>query len=143
MLQELAIINGPNLNLLGSREPEIYGHNTLDQLNDKLATIAHQYDFGLKCMQSNAEHDLIEAVQSNTADFVIINAGALAHTSIGLRDALLANSTPFIEVHISNTFAREEFRRHSYLSDIAVGVITGLGTKGYELAVEAAVDFLK
>lgn len=140
-MARILLLNGPNLNLLGSREPAIYGAATLPEIEAKLAGLARAKGHELAAAQSNAEHDLIAKVQATRHDgfaFVIINPGALTHTSIALRDAFLATSMPFIEVHLSNVFAREEFRHRSYLSDIAVGCIVGLGPIGYELALEAA-----
>jgi len=140
-MARILLLNGPNLNLLGSREPAIYGSETLLEIEAKLKGLARAKGHELAAAQSNAEHDLIAKVQSTKHDgfaFVIINPGALTHTSIALRDAFLATSVPFIEVHLSNVFAREEFRHRSYLSDIAVGCIFGLGPIGYELALEAA-----
>ena len=141
-MARILLLNGPNLNLLGSREPSIYGAMTLPTIESKLSTAARAKGHELIAAQSNAEHELIAKVQSTKGDgvaFVIINPGAFTHTSVALRDAFLAVSVPFIEVHLSNVFAREEFRHRSYLSDIAVGCIVGLGPIGYELALEAAV----
>ena len=135
------ILHGPNLNLLGQREPEIYGSTTLDEINAAVIRYAEDQGHKAHCFQSNAEHDLVEKIQAakkDKVDFIIINPGAFTHTSIALRDAFLSVKTPFIEVHLSNVFAREEFRRKSYLSDIAVAVITGTGAIGYELALRAA-----
>ncbi len=143
MLQKILVLNGPNLNLLGTREPELYGHTSLNELNDKLATQAALSNVELSAKQSNAEHELVNWVQEHNSDFLLINAGAYTHTSIALRDALLAKGTPFIEVHVTNTFAREKFRQHSYLSDVAHGVMVGFGTYGYELALQAAIEYLK
>lgn len=140
-MARILLLNGPNLNLLGSREPAIYGAATLPEIETKLAGLARAKGHELAAAQSNAEHDLIAKVQATRHEgfaFVIINPGSLTHTSIALRDAFLATSVPFIEVHLSNVFAREEFRHRSYLSDIAVGCIVGLGPIGYELALEAA-----
>jgi 3-dehydroquinate dehydratase-2 len=145
-LARLLVVNGPNLNLLGSREPEVYGRTTLVQIEESLAAEAKRLGHALACTQSNAEHELIERIHQARAEgveFIIINPGAFTHTSIALRDALLAVAIPFIEVHISNVFAREPFRRQSYLSDAAVGVISGLGVHGYTLAVQAADRLLK
>jgi 3-dehydroquinate dehydratase-2 len=138
----ILVLNGPNLNLLGTREPSHYGHDTLETIQQRLesqATAAgHQLDF----RQSNAEHELVgwihEAYRSGVA-FIILNPAAFTHTSVALRDALLGTAIPFIEVHLSNVHAREPFRAHSYFSDKAVGVITGLGSQGYELALQAAL----
>ncbi len=140
-MARILLLNGPNLNLLGSREPEIYGAATLAEIEAKLSQRARTKGHELVAAQSNAEHELIARVQTAKSDgfaFVIINPGALTHTSIALRDAFLAVSVPFIEVHLSNIFAREEFRHRSYLSDLAVGCIVGLGPIGYELALDAA-----
>jgi 3-dehydroquinate dehydratase-2 len=138
----ILVLNGPNLNLLGTREPSHYGHDTLETIQQRLenqATAAgHQLDF----RQSNAEHELVgwihDAYRSGVA-FIILNPAAFTHTSVALRDALLGTAIPFIEVHLSNVHAREPFRAHSYFSDKAVGVITGLGSQGYELALQAAL----
>jgi 3-dehydroquinate dehydratase-2 len=137
----ILLLNGPNLNLLGTREPGIYGTASLQSIEAKLAGIARSRGFELVAFQSNAEHELIGKIQSAKSDgvaFAIINPAAYSHTSIALRDAFLAAALPFIEVHLSNVFARETFRHHSYLSDIAVGCIFGLGPIGYELALDAA-----
>jgi 3-dehydroquinate dehydratase-2 len=135
-------LNGPNLNLLGSREPGHYGSETLTTIEARLRDLAAAGGHRLRCVQSNAEHVLIEAVQAAPGDgvaFMLINPAAFTHTSVALRDALLAVKTPFIEVHLSNIHAREPFRAHSYFSDIAEGVISGLGALGYELALTAAL----
>ena len=140
-MARILLLNGPNLNLLGSREPEIYGASTLTEIESKLEGLARAQGHELIAAQSNAEHELIAKVQSTKNDrfaFVIINPGAFTHTSIALRDAFLSVSVPFIEVHLSNVFAREEFRHRSYLSDLAAGCIVGLGPVGYELALTAA-----
>jgi len=140
-MARILLINGPNLNLLGSREPEVYGSATLPQIETRLTELARKLGHELACFQSNAEHELVERIHAARTDgtaFVLINPGALTHTSIALRDALLGVSIPFIEVHLSNVFARESFRHHSFLSDIAVGCIFGLGAVGYELALDAA-----
>lgn len=140
-MAKFLVLNGPNLNLLGEREPEIYGSTTLAEIDARLQSYAARGGHELVALQSNAEHELIErihAAKADGTDFIIINPGAFTHTSIALRDALLGVSIPFIEVHLSNVYAREAFRRHSYLTDIAVGVISGLGAKGYELAIDAA-----
>ncbi|HLW24587.1 MAG TPA: type II 3-dehydroquinate dehydratase [Steroidobacteraceae bacterium] len=140
-MARILLLNGPNLNLLGTREPALYGTDRLADIEARLAKAATARGHELKSVQSNAEHELIAEVQaapgSQTA-FVIINPGAFTHTSIALRDAFLATKMPFIEVHLSNLFARESFRHRSYLSAIAVGCIIGLGPIGYELALEAA-----
>ena len=139
------LINGPNLNLLGTREPEIYGHETLNDIELNLTAIAKENDAELVCFQSNAEHELVEIIQSARTDTngIIINPGALTHSSIALRDALSGVGVPFIEVHISNIYAREDFRQKSFLSDIAEGVISGLGIQGYELALSTAINKFK
>ena len=139
-MAHILVLNGPNLNLLGSREPGHYGQDTLDTIEQRLRAQAagHRLDF----FQSNAEHQLIGRIhQTGTegVDFILINPAALTHTSIALRDALLGVAIPFIEIHVSNVFKRETFRHHSYLSDVAVGVISGLGAHGYELALDAAI----
>lgn len=144
-MASLLLLNGPNLNLLGQREPETYGSATLEQLVARATTAARAAGHDLAAFQSNAEHELVERVQAARSDgtaFIILNPGAFTHTSIALRDALLAVALPFIEVHLSNVFARETFRHHSYFSDIAVGAIFGLGGAGYELAVRAAAEQL-
>lgn len=135
--QNILVIHGPNLNLLGIREPSIYGTVTLEEINGSLAKLAEKEGVSLNCFQSNAEGELIDRIQQAGAektDFIIINPAAYTHTSIALRDTLAATRIPFIEVHLSNIFARESFRQKSFFSDIAVGVISGLGAKGYELA---------
>lgn len=141
-MPRILVLNGPNLNLLGEREPEIYGRDTLDDINGRLRQAAGPAGVEVLSFQSNAEAALIDRLHTaRTEDvrFIIINPGAFTHTSIALRDALLAVKIPFIEVHLSNVHAREEFRRHSFLSDIAVGVIAGLGAQGYEFALQAAL----
>ena len=143
MSRLLWVIHGPNLNLLGTREPGTYGHDTLDSINQRLAGIAVDAGHHLQSLQSNAEHELIErihAARSEGISFIVFNPAAFTHTSVALRDALLAVAVPFIEVHLSNVHAREDFRQHSYFSDIAVGVISGLGAQGYELALHAAIE---
>ena len=137
----ILLLNGPNLNLLGTREPEIYGSAGLQSIELKLRELALARGHTLSAFQSNAEHELIAKIHAAKQDgiaFVIFNPGGYTHTSIALRDAFLAVAVPFIEVHLSNVFAREAFRHHSYLSDIAVGCIVGLGPIGYELALDAA-----
>jgi 3-dehydroquinate dehydratase-2 len=144
-VRRILLINGPNLNLLGRREPGWYGDVTLPAIEVRLQAIAGQRGAALESFQSNAEHELVDRVQALATvpvDFVIVNPGAFTHTSIALRDALLAVAVPFIEVHLSNVHAREPFRRHSYFSDIAAGSIVGLGAQGYELALLAALDRL-
>lgn len=140
-MARILLLNGPNLNLLGSREPAIYGSDTLADIEQRLTAQAKAAGHELLAAQSNAEHVLIEKVQATKKDgvaFVIINPGAYTHTSIALRDAFLAVAVPFIEIHLSNIFARETYRHHSYLSDAAAGCIFGLGAIGYEFALKAA-----
>ena len=140
-MARLLLLNGPNLNLLGTREPSVYGTETLEAIEHRAAAVAREAGHELVAFQSNAEHELIERVQRARRDgmeFLILNPGAFTHTSIALRDALLATGLPFIEVHLSNPHAREAFRRQSYFSDIAVGVISGFGAFGYEMGVRAA-----
>lgn len=139
-MKQLLLINGPNLNLLGSREPAVYGAHTLPQIEAALVTEAAELGCNLRCVQSNHEGALVDYIQQarqQGVQGIIINPGAYTHTSIALRDAFLAVDIPFIEVHLSNVFAREAFRHHSYLSDKAAGVIVGLGTLGYSLALQA------
>jgi 3-dehydroquinate dehydratase-2 len=145
-MPDLLVINGPNLNLLGTREPEHYGSDTLDSINARLSKIAADNNLTLESVQSNAEVELIEHIHSaakNKVRFIIINPAAFTHTSVALRDALSGVDIPFIEIHLSNVHAREAFREHSYFSDIAVGVISGLGAQGYELALHAAINQLQ
>jgi 3-dehydroquinate dehydratase-2 len=140
-MAKLLVLNGPNLNLLGTREPQIYGSTTLADIDARLKEQAAAQGHALEAFQSNAEHELIERVHRARADgtaFIIINPAAFTHTSVALRDALAAVAIPFIEVHLSNVHAREPFRRHSYFSDMAQGVISGLGAAGYEFALAAA-----
>lgn len=144
-MASILVLNGPNLNLLGTREPEIYGSQTLSDISEQLAVTASDAGHQLECFQSNAEHALIDrihAARDESVDFIIINPAALTHTSIALRDALLGVQIPFIEVHLSNVYARESFRHHSYLSDVAQGVICGLGAQGYDFALTAALKAL-
>lgn len=141
-MARILLLNGPNLNLLGSREPETYGRATLDSIVGDLAAIAQGHGHELIHFQSNAEHALIDRIHAARADgtaFILINPAALTHTSIALRDALLAVGLPFIELHLSNVHAREPFRQHSYLSDVAVGVICGFGADSYRLSLEAVI----
>ena len=138
----ILVLNGPNLNLLGTREPGHYGSTTLDEIRAGLERAARKQGQRLEFVQSNAEHVLVETIHDagrRGVDFIIINPAAFTHTSVALRDALLAVGVPFIEVHLSNVHAREPFRAHSYFSDIAVGVVSGLGAQGYELALQAAL----
>jgi len=144
-MARVLLLNGPNLNLLGVREPAIYGTDTLESIEKRAVAAAREGGHELIAFQSNAEHELIERIQRAPADgvsFLVFNPGGFTHTSVALRDALLAAQLPFIEVHLSNPQAREPFRRHSYFSDIAVGVIAGFGAYGYELAVRAAAQRL-
>ncbi|MGB7290462.1 MAG: type II 3-dehydroquinate dehydratase [Candidatus Macondimonas sp.] len=144
-MARLLLLNGPNLNLLGRREPERYGRTTLAQIVTRLEGRTRELGHRLDAFQSNAEGALIDRIQvtlEDDTDFILINPGALTHTSIGLRDALLAVARPFIEIHLTNIHAREPFRHHSYLSDVALGVICGLGDVGYDLALEAALHHL-
>jgi len=141
--KSILVLHGPNLNLLGLREPEHYGNATLASINQVLSEIAAKAGISLEAFQSNAEADLVTKIQSiasTKVDFVIINPAAFTHTSVAMRDALSAVKVPFIEVHLSNVYARETFRHHSYFTDIAVGVISGLGAKGYELALDYAIE---
>lgn len=141
--KNILVLHGPNLNLLGSREPDVYGRVTLDEINARLMTLAGKNGANLFCFQSNSETALVERVQQARADgtdFIVINPAAFTHTSVALRDALAAVGIPFIEVHLSNVFAREAFRKESFFSDLAIGVISGLGAAGYELAVRYALN---
>lgn len=145
-MRRILVLNGPNLNLLGMREPDKYGDMTLDEIIEQLENLADAYQLRLDHFQSNAEFELIERVHQayhDGTDFIIINPAAFTHTSVALRDALAAVKIPFIEVHISNVYQREPFRKHSYFSDLAVGVIAGLGPQGYLLALEAAAEHIK
>ena len=142
-MKNVLVLHGPNLNLLGSREPNVYGRVTLDEINAKLTAQSQSSGATLCYFQSNAEAALVERVQqarNDGTDFIIINPAAFTHTSVALRDALAAVSIPFVEVHLSNVFAREAFRKESFFSDIAVGVISGLGATGYELALQFALQ---
>ena len=141
-MPKILILHGPNLNLLGTREPEHYGHDTLESINQRLQAMGKKAGVEVLAFQSNAEAPLIERIHAAKSDetaVIVINPAAFTHTSVALRDALAAVGIPFIEVHLSNVHARESFRRHSYFSDLAVGVISGLGAQGYELALEAAL----
>lgn len=141
--KSILVLHGPNLNLLGVREPEHYGHATLDSINADLVKTAKNAGISLETYQSNAEADIVAKIQTlatETVDFIIINPAAFTHTSVAIRDALAAVRIPFIEVHLSNVFARESFRHHSYFSDIAVGVISGLGPDGYQAALHHAIN---
>ena len=143
---KILVLNGPNLNLLGTREPDVYGSVSLDQIVSTLKMLSQKQGITLSSLQSNAEHVLVDAIQGASADgvdFILINPGALGHTSISIRDALVGVQIPFIEIHISNIYKREGFRHKSYLSDIAVGVIAGLGARGYELGLISAIGFFE
>jgi 3-dehydroquinate dehydratase-2 len=139
-MARLLLLNGPNLNLLGRREPHLYGSTTLADIENDVRVAAQAAGHQLETFQTNSEAELVDRIQqaAGVVDFILLNPGALTHTSVAMRDALLAVGIPFIEIHLSNVHAREEFRRHSYISDIAVGVITGLGALGYQLALQAA-----
>ncbi|MBC3765947.1 type II 3-dehydroquinate dehydratase [Neptunicella marina] len=142
---KVLLVNGPNLNMLGKREPHIYGSQTLEQIVNQLQTRAQSMHIQLQHVQSNAEHVLIDTIHASldSVDFIIINPGAFTHTSVALRDALLSVNIPFIEVHLSNVHSREPFRQHSYLSDKAIGVICGLGSSGYDYALMSAKQYLE
>lgn len=143
-MKTILVLHGPNLNLLGSREPSVYGHITLDEINDKLQHLVRMHGANLLHFQSNSESALVDRVhlaRHDSTDFIVINPAAFTHTSVALRDALTAVGIPFIEVHLSNVFAREPFRKESYFSDLAIGVISGLGATGYELAVQYALQY--
>lgn len=143
LARSILVLHGPNLNLLGLREPEHYGSLTLDAINQNLQSLALKANVELKTVQSNSEADIVAKIHDlavNSVDFIIINPAAFTHTSIAIRDALSAIKIPFIEVHLSNVFARESFRHHSYFSDIAVGVISGLGADGYVAALNYAIN---
>ena len=142
---KILLLNGPNLNMLGKREPEVYGTQTLPNIVEQLTKEANQHHVDLLHVQSNAEHELIQAIHSahQQVDFILINPAAFTHTSVALRDAILSVDIPFIEIHLSNMHARESFRHHSYFSDIARSVICGFGAKGYSYALDAACDYLK
>jgi 3-dehydroquinate dehydratase-2 len=143
-MANLLLLNGPNLNLLGTREPGLYGSTTLPEVEQKLADMARDMGHTLNSFQSNSEAELVDRIQQakQDTDFILINPGALTHTSVAMRDAILAVDVPFIEIHISNVHAREEFRQKSFFSDIAVGTIVGLGPQGYELALRAAHEYI-
>ena len=145
-MSTILILNGPNLNLLGTREPDKYGLETLEQINQQLTAAAKIAGHTANCFQSNAEHDLIQRIhdaKQEAVNYIIFNPGAFTHTSVAIRDALLGVAIPFIEVHLSNIHAREEFRRHSYFSDIADGVICGFGANSYSLALQAVLTKLE
>ena len=140
----ILLLNGPNLNMLGVREPKHYGSISLTSIEEKIQTLATQHNVKVECFQANSEEKLINKIHESfqQVDFILINPAAYTHTSVALRDALLAVSIPFVEIHLSNVHKREPFRHHSYFSDVAEGVICGLGTKGYEFAFLFAIDYL-
>ena len=145
-MSRILVLHGPNLNLLGTREPAHYGSASLQEINDRLVSLASSDGNELHARQSNAEHDLVNWIQDTTqtaVDFIIINPAAFTHTSVAIRDALSAVEIPFVEVHLSNVHKRESFRKHSYFSDIAEGVIAGLGARGYEYAYQFAAEHLQ
>ena len=145
-MSKILLINGPNLNLLGTREPEIYGDTSLNEIEEKLKASAEDAGHEFNCFQSNAEHEIINTIQQakqDNIDVIIINPGPFTHTSIALRDTFLSTKIPFIEIHISNIFEREEFRKNSFLSDISIGCIIGCGIGGYGLAMRRAKNFLR
>ena len=144
MAKQILVVNGPNLNLLGTREPDKYGSVTLSQIERELTDAARKAGAALTCFQSNSEAALVDRIQqaaSEGVDFILINPAAYTHTSVAIRDALAAVRIPFIEIHLSNIHAREDFRRRSYLSDLATGVLSGLGARGYSLALAYALDY--
>ena len=140
----ILLINGPNLNLLGTREPDIYGNKTLNDIENDLTKVAKEKSINLECFQSNHEGEIVDKIQSSVRNIhgILINAGALTHTSISIRDALIGSKTPFVELHISNIFSREEFRRESFLTDKAIGIISGFGITSYFLALDGIIKFL-
>ena len=140
----ILLLNGPNLNMLGAREPKHYGSISLESIEEKIQTLATQHNVKVECFQANSEEKLISKIHESfqQVDFILINPAAYTHTSVALRDALLAGSIPFVEIHLSNVHKREPFRYHSYFSDVAEGVICGLGAKGYEFAFLFAMDYL-
>ena len=139
------LINGPNLNLLGTREPEIYGNQTLSDIQKDLTKVAQQNSINLECFQSNHEGKIVDKIQDSVGNIegILINAGAFTHTSISIRDALVGSKIPFVELHISNIFSREEFRKESFLTDKAIGIISGFGISSYSLALEGMIKYLK
>ena len=142
-MKNIILLNGPNLNLLGSREKDIYGTLTLEEIENNLLKIAKEKSINLSCLQSNAEHELVDAIQAakdNDVSCILFNPGAFTHTSVALRDAILGVEIPMIEIHISNIYGREAFREKSYFSDIAVGIISGFGEQGYKAALELAME---
>lgn len=143
-IHRILLLNGPNLNMLGAREPKHYGRISLTSIEEKIQTLATQHNVKVECFQANSEEKLINKIHESfqQVDFILINPAAYTHTSVALRDALLAVSIPFVEIHLSNVHKREAFRHHSYFSDVAEGVICGLGAKGYEFAFLFAMDYL-
>ena len=143
-IHRILLLNGPNLNMLGAREPKHYGCISLESIEEKIQTLATQHNVKVECFQTNSEEKLINKIHESfqQVDFILINPAAYTHTSVALRDALLAVSIPFVEIHLSNVHKREPFRHHSYFSDVAEGVICGLGAKGYEFAFLFAIDYL-
>lgn len=142
---KILLINGPNLNMLGTREPEIYGSLTLSDIESKMQPIAQSHSIELQSFQSNAEHEIIDRIQTsnNNVDFILINPAAFTHTSVAIRDALASVQIPFIEIHLSNPHSREPFRKHSYFSDLAVGIIAGFGADSYLMALKSAIRHLQ
>ena len=140
---KLAVLHGPNLNLLGTREPKFYGPDTLESINESITQLGQELGFQVSFIQSNHEGELIDWIQQIDADGLVVNAAAYTHTSIAIRDALIARGLPFVEVHMSNVYARESFRHHSYLHDIAVGVICGFGVNSYLLGLRAIYSYLR
>ena len=145
-MKNIILLNGPNLNLLGNREKDIYGSKTLEEIENELIEIANSHSINLECFQSNAEHELVDKIQEakkNNVECILFNPGAFTHTTVALRDAVLGVAIPMIEIHISNIFGRESFREKSYFSDISVGTISGFGEKGYAAALDLAIDKIK
>ncbi len=142
---KILLINGPNLNLLGTREPEIYGKKTLDDIEKELTKFAQQNNINLECFQSNHEGEIVDKIQDSVSIIqgILINAGAFTHTSISIRDALIGSKIPFVELHISNIFSREEFRKESFLTDKAIGIISGFGISSYSLALDGIIKYLQ
>ena len=144
-MMNILLINGPNLNLLGTREPEIYGNKTLNDIEKQLIKVAQEKEVNLECFQSNHEGEIVDKIQNsvNNIEGILINAGAFTHTSISIRDALIGAKIPFVELHISNIFSREEFRKESFLTDKAIGIISGFGISSYFLALDGIIEFLR
>lgn len=141
----ILLINGPNLNLLGTREPEIYGNQSLAQIESKMSEVANKKQINLDCFQSNHEGEIVDKIQDSVNNFqgILINAGGFTHTSVAIRDALVGSKIPFVELHISNIFKREEFRKESYLTDKAIGIISGFGIASYFLALDGIINYLQ